>query len=39
VVVHGGLEVDITGREAGWVRIELPNRVEGWVPANTIGEL
>jgi hypothetical protein len=39
VVVHGGLEVEITGREPGWLRIELPNRVEGWVPTTAIGEL
>ena len=38
-VIHGGLEVEITGREPGWLRIELANRVEGWVPASTIGEL
>jgi len=38
-VVHGGLEVEITSREPGWLRIELPNRVEGWVPATTVGEL
>jgi hypothetical protein len=39
VVIHGGLEVEITGRETGWMRIELPNRVEGWVPSTAIGEL
>jgi tetratricopeptide repeat protein len=39
VVIHGGLDVEITGRESGWLRIELPNRVEGWVPSTTIGEL
>ncbi len=38
-VIHGGLEVEITGREPGWLRIELANRVEGWVPESSIGEL
>jgi tetratricopeptide (TPR) repeat protein len=38
-VIHAGLKVHITGREPGWMRIELANGNEGWVRADAIGEL
>jgi hypothetical protein len=37
--IHAGLRVKILGRERGWVRIELANGHEGWVPDAAIGEL
>lgn len=37
--IHAGLRVEIIDREPGWLRVELANGHEGWVPADTIGEL
>ena len=37
--IHAGLRVEILDREPGWLRIELANGHEGWVPDDTIGEL
>jgi len=38
-VIHAGMRVRITGHDEGWLRVELSNQTEGWVPAHTIGEL
>ncbi len=38
-VIHAGMRVRITGRDQDWLRVELSNDTEGWVPADTIGEL
>lgn len=37
--IHAGLRVEILDREPGWLRVELANGHEGWVPSDTIGEL
>jgi SH3-like domain-containing protein len=37
--IHAGLRVEILDREDGWMRIELANGHEGWVPADAIGAL
>lgn len=43
--IHAGLRVEIIGgkpgigNDLGWLRIELANKAEGWVPEKTIGEL
>lgn len=37
--IHAGLRVEILDREPGWLRVQLANGHEGWVPADTIGEL
>jgi hypothetical protein len=38
-VIHAGMRVRIKAREAGWLRVELANETEGWVRAQSIGEL
>ncbi len=37
--IHAGLRVEIIAREPGWLRVELANGHEGWVPNDAIGEL
>jgi tetratricopeptide (TPR) repeat protein len=37
--IHAGLRVEVIDREPGWLRIELANGHEGWVPDDAIGEL
>lgn len=37
--VHAGLEVHIVERDGAWLRVELSNKTEGWVPRSSIGEL
>lgn len=34
--VHEGLKIRILGREPGWVRIRLPNGLEGWTEAEGV---
>ena len=37
--VHAGLRVEVAAREDSWLKIRLPNGLEGWVPAASLGEL
>jgi hypothetical protein len=37
--VHAGLKVQIATREDRWVKIRLPNGLEGWVRTTAVGEL
>lgn len=37
--VHAGLRVEVAAREDSWLKIRLPNGLEGWVPAAALGEL
>ena len=38
-VVQGGSRVRIVDRGAGWLRIRLPDGLEGWAPQASLGEL
>lgn len=38
-VVHAGMKVHIRERDGDWLRVELANKTEGWVPRSAIGEL
>jgi hypothetical protein len=38
-VIHAGMRVRIKARESDWLRVELANETEGWVRAESIGEL
>lgn len=38
-VVQGGSRVRIVDRGAGWLRIRLPDGLEGWAPQAELGEL
>jgi tetratricopeptide (TPR) repeat protein len=37
--VQGGSRVRIVDRGAGWLRIRLPDGLEGWAPQGSLGEL
>lgn len=37
--VHGGLDVRIVDRDGPWLRVRLPNGLEGWVRDRDIGRL
>lgn len=37
--LHAGLEVRVQAREGGWMRIRLPNGLEGWAPGRQLGVL
>jgi len=37
--LHAGFKVRLQSRADGWVRIRLPNGLEGWVPHHQIGVL
>ncbi len=37
--LHAGHRVRLQAREKGWVRIRLPNGLEGWVPDEQVGAL
>jgi hypothetical protein len=37
--VHAGLRVEVAAREDSWLKIRLPNGLEGWVPSVALGEL
>ena len=37
--LHAGFKVRLQARSDGWVRIRLPNGLEGWVPEGKIGVL
>jgi tetratricopeptide (TPR) repeat protein len=37
--LHAGLKVRVQGREGRWMRIRLPNGLEGWVPTRDVGVL
>ena len=37
--VHGGLEVRLVDRDDAWVRVRLPNGLEGWVRDRDVGRL
>lgn len=37
--IHAGMRVRIKARESGWLRVVLANETEGWVRAESIGEL
>jgi hypothetical protein len=37
--IHAGLRVEILGQEQGWLRVQLANGHEGWVPDDAVGEL
>jgi len=38
-IVQGGSRVRIVDRGAGWLRIRLPDGLEGWAPQASLGEL
>ena len=38
-VVQGGSRVRIVDRGTGWLRIRLPDGLEGWAPQADLGEL
>jgi SH3 domain-containing protein len=38
-VVHGGLKVRLVDRDTDWVRVRLPNGLEGWVHDRDVGRL
>jgi len=38
-VVQGGSRVRIVDRGAGWLRVRLPDGLEGWAPQASLGEL
>ncbi|HEY0136495.1 MAG TPA: SH3 domain-containing protein, partial [Nannocystis sp.] len=38
-VVQGGSRVRIVDRGSGWLRIRLPDGLEGWAPQASLGEL
>ena len=38
-VVQGGSRVRIVDRGSGWLRIRLPDGLEGWAPQAELGEL
>jgi hypothetical protein len=37
--LHPGVRVRLRGQEPGWLRIQLANGMEGWVPDTAIGRL
>lgn len=37
--LHPGLRVRVIDEQAGWLRVQLANGVDGWLPAETIGRL
>ncbi len=37
--LQGGTMVRIRGRQEDWVRVQLPNRITGWAPAQALGTL
>jgi hypothetical protein len=37
--LHPGVRVRLRGQEPGWLRIQLANGMEGWVPDTSIGRL
>ncbi|MBN2722786.1 MAG: tetratricopeptide repeat protein [Deltaproteobacteria bacterium] len=37
--IHAGLKIKINLEDQAWVKISLPNGMEGWVEKNTIGTL
>jgi hypothetical protein len=37
--LHAGHRAEVLVRDHGWVRLRLANKVEGWVPAETVDEI
>jgi hypothetical protein len=37
--LHPGVRVRLRGQEPGWLRIQLANGMEGWVPDSAVGRL